>query len=78
MTEEIREGVNLMLTREEIKIIGDGHIVWCAWCKMVKGMPEDCDYCFKAMTLPTVEINPSVAKCGAVYAIEPLTWIYNR
>ena len=28
---------------------------WCPWCKKTKGMPKNCDYCFRAVTLPQIK-----------------------
>ncbi len=43
--------------QKEMKILGDGYIIWCAYCKAVKGAPGDCGYCSKTVTLPQVEIK---------------------
>jgi len=46
------------MSKKEIKILGDGCLLFCEWCKATKSyIPKDCDYCFKAETLPGVEIK---------------------
>lgn len=37
--------------QEEIKILGDGWIVYCAFCKTHKDRPSDCKYCFTTVSL---------------------------
>ena len=43
-----------MTEHKGIKTLGDGHIVWyiwCAFCKATKDVPDDCDYCFRAISI---------------------------
>ena len=50
-----------MVTREEIETYElIGSFDWCPWCKATKGMPEDCDYCFRTETLLQVEVEVEI------------------
>ena len=51
-----------MPTREEIKILGDGNLIWCPWCKAAKGVPEDCDYCYRTVTLSSTDLMPTATE----------------
>jgi len=44
-----------MSSRGDIKILGDGYVIWCSWCKASKNITKDCDYCFRTETIPAKE-----------------------